>query len=113
MGAGDPAPQKQDYRSPNIVAETINQKPTSETIVTFDTNHEGIIVSHTFLSILIQFLRRMTLNLTFTVREFPRVIRKVLSKSTKWKEMQSMINKSSYKTKIFNRILHTMAHAGK
>jgi len=43
MGAGDPAPQKQDYRSPNIVAETINQKPTSETIVTFDTNHEGII----------------------------------------------------------------------
>lgn len=55
----------------------------------------------------------MTLNLTIMVQEFPRVIHKVLSKSARWKETQLMINKSSYKTMISKRILHTMAHAGK
>jgi|TARA_B110000977_G_C10871941_1_gene413951 hypothetical protein len=48
MGGANPAPQNQDYRSTINAVETVNQKSTSETIVTFDTNHEGIIVSLTF-----------------------------------------------------------------
>jgi len=43
MGGANPAPQNQDYRSTINAVETVNQKSTSETIVTFDTNHEGII----------------------------------------------------------------------
>jgi len=55
----------------------------------------------------------MTHNSTIMAQEFPRVIRKVLSKSAKWKAMPSMINKSSYKTLNFNWIQHTTVLAGK